>query len=127
MYYHEARYYAPWLVRWCASEPIHNEWYVIISQNENDQGALSLTASSYEYCFRLRGVSRRGLPGNQGSKAEKLTACPFAYTGPCVVIYSVFPVHFAGCNQNENKVLVSRRLNVVKIIRHMSLASSVRL
>lgn len=44
----------------------------------------------------------------------------------CVVAYSVVSVHATGCNQNENKVPVSRRLNVVKIIRHMSLASSGR-
>lgn len=52
--YHGARYYAHWLARWSAVDPINSEWYNSIQDvpNRNNQRQFDeLTASSYEYCY----------------------------------------------------------------------------
>lgn len=56
--YHGARYYAPWLARWTATEPRNSELFHFLNTKENkekDEGAeqhfIELTAASYEYCY----------------------------------------------------------------------------
>lgn len=54
LYYHGARYYAPWLVRWTAVDPINSEWYNFIKSNPQrnlERGVLKLSASPYEYGY----------------------------------------------------------------------------
>ncbi len=54
LYYHGARYYVPWLARWCASDPINIEFYNY-SKGQLDRNVkrqfIELCASSYEYCY----------------------------------------------------------------------------
>jgi len=53
-YYIGARYYAPWLTRWMACDPINNEWYNLI-KGQPDRNIkrqfVELTAATYEYCY----------------------------------------------------------------------------
>jgi RHS repeat-associated protein len=52
-YYIGARYYAPWLGRWCACDPINSEIYNYNKGNPQknvERHFLELTASNYEYC-----------------------------------------------------------------------------
>ena len=55
LYYHGARYYAPWLCRWLACDPINSENYNIGKgyglQKNKERDFLELCASSYEYCY----------------------------------------------------------------------------
>ncbi|MGN6568378.1 MAG: RHS repeat-associated core domain-containing protein, partial [Flavipsychrobacter sp.] len=54
LYYHGARYYAPWLGRWIAVDPINNETYNLSKGQPNKnikRDYIELTASSYEYCY----------------------------------------------------------------------------
>jgi RHS repeat-associated protein len=54
LYYHGARYYVPWLGRWCSPDPINNEWYNLQKGQPDRNGKRSfteLTASPYEYCY----------------------------------------------------------------------------
>ena len=54
LYYHGARYYCPWLARWCAADPINNEWYNAVNGQpgrNHEWQFVELTASSYEYCY----------------------------------------------------------------------------
>ncbi len=54
LYYIGARYYCPWLARWCATDPIYNESY---NHSKGQPGRThdmqfeELTCSSYEYCY----------------------------------------------------------------------------
>ncbi len=53
-YYHGARYYAPWLARWCAVDPINIEMYNAFTGRPDknlSRQFIELTASSYEYCY----------------------------------------------------------------------------
>ncbi len=53
-YYMGARYYAPWLGRWCACDPINSEIYNYNKGNPKrniKRDYMELTASSYEYCY----------------------------------------------------------------------------
>ncbi len=53
-YYIGARYYAPWLGRWCACDPINSEIYNYNKGNPRrnpDRQFVELTASPYEYCY----------------------------------------------------------------------------
>jgi len=53
-YYIGARYYAPWLCRWMAVDPINNEYYNACKGNptrNTDRQYIELTASGYEYCY----------------------------------------------------------------------------
>lgn len=52
--YHGARYYAPWLARWSAVDPINIEWYNCInghSDKNKKRQVVEFTASSFEYCY----------------------------------------------------------------------------
>jgi RHS repeat-associated protein len=54
LYYHGARYYAPWLGRWLSADPINNEWYNAAkgeSERNVKRQAAEQTASTYEYCY----------------------------------------------------------------------------
>jgi len=52
--YHSARYYVPWLGRWCAVDPILFEWYNYKTgapERAKGRQCLELVASGYEYCY----------------------------------------------------------------------------
>lgn len=54
LYYHGARYYAPWLGRWVSTDPINSEWYNLQHGNADrnlKRDFTELTASPYEYCY----------------------------------------------------------------------------
>ncbi|MFA6152382.1 MAG: SpvB/TcaC N-terminal domain-containing protein [Chitinophagaceae bacterium] len=54
LYYHGARYYASWLCRWVASDPINSEiynWDKDNTRKNQDRDFIELSASSYEYCY----------------------------------------------------------------------------
>jgi RHS repeat-associated protein len=54
LYYMGARYYSPWLCRWCATDPILQEWYNYTTGQPNrntKRNYTEIAASSYEYCY----------------------------------------------------------------------------
>ncbi len=54
LYYIGARYYAHWLARWMADDPINNEYYNIShghAERSHERVAMEFTASGYEYCY----------------------------------------------------------------------------
>ena len=54
LYYMGARYYAPWLTRWCAVDPIYSEYYNHIHGSPGrtqEMQFTELTCSAYEYCY----------------------------------------------------------------------------
>ncbi|MBS1586682.1 MAG: VCBS repeat-containing protein [Bacteroidetes bacterium] len=53
-YYIGARYYMPWLARWCAVDPVNSEIYNAFNEQPSrnlQRESIDLTASSYEYCY----------------------------------------------------------------------------
>jgi RHS repeat-associated protein len=54
LYYIGARYYAPWLCRWCATDPILQEFYNYNAgqpHRNTKRNYTEIAASSYEYCY----------------------------------------------------------------------------
>jgi len=54
LYYMGARYYVSWLCRWCAPDPINNEWYNLskgVPNRNTERDWIELTASPYEYTY----------------------------------------------------------------------------
>ncbi|RYG40197.1 MAG: RHS repeat-associated core domain-containing protein, partial [Chitinophagaceae bacterium] len=49
LYYHGARYYVPWLCRWCACEPLVNLIYLLFKGSNEDDDDL-IHESAYCYC-----------------------------------------------------------------------------
>ncbi len=57
LYYHGARYYIPWLVRWCASDPLQSKMPTWSSYN-------------YGYCNPIKWTDSTGMEPGEGNQAS---------------------------------------------------------